>query len=243
MDATPWGILLVTAGSGVLSRTLALALRPAGHIVDGPTHDHPRPLRYRAKCWWIRPVSRQASGTSQRRWRRSGPRPGFAAEQISRKVAHLRLTRVVSPGTGNDVSFDPVTNTARGLRLFRDGWRICGSCLRAQPWRPRCRLSRRRGAAGAPDREVWGGMSVFGRLRPLLDTALDRAVVPGYTRIGYQLRRSSWAGDPPPGALRAARRWSPAPTGAWARPSPRAGRAGRDRPADRSRPQQWRTSS
>ncbi len=47
-----------------------------------------------------------------------------------------------------------------------------------------------------------GRMSVFGRLRPLLDTALDRTVVPGYTRIGYRLRQSGWAGDPPPGALR-----------------------------------------
>ncbi|KAA1251322.1 SDR family NAD(P)-dependent oxidoreductase [Mycobacterium simiae] len=45
-------------------------------------------------------------------------------------------------------------------------------------------------------------MSVFGGIRPLLDTALDRAVVPGYTRIGYQLRRPGWADDPPPGALR-----------------------------------------
>lgn len=118
-------------------------------------------------------------------------------------MAHLRLTRVVSPGTGNDVSFDPVTNTARGLRLFRDGWRICGvvptraAVAAEMPAEPPAGVP-----LAPPDREVWGGMSVFGRLRPLLDTALDRAVVPGYTRIGYQLRRSSWAGDPPPGALR-----------------------------------------
>ena len=36
----------------------------------------------------------------------------------------------------------------------------------------------------------------------LLDSALDRAVVPGYTRIGYWLRRRGWpADDPRPGAL------------------------------------------
>lgn len=45
-------------------------------------------------------------------------------------------------------------------------------------------------------------MSVFGGVRPLLDAALDRAVVPGYTRIGYRLRRSGWGDDPPRGALR-----------------------------------------
>jgi len=43
-------------------------------------------------------------------------------------------------------------------------------------------------------------------LRPpvtaLLDTALDSSVVPGYSRLGYLIRRGSWAqGDPAPGAL------------------------------------------
>lgn len=37
---------------------------------------------------------------------------------------------------------------------------------------------------------------------PALDSALDRAVVPGYTKLGYRLRRRSWpAGDPRAGAL------------------------------------------
>ena len=35
----------------------------------------------------------------------------------------------------------------------------------------------------------------------MLDTALDRAVIPGYTRVGYRLRQSSWANDPQPDAL------------------------------------------
>ncbi len=36
-----------------------------------------------------------------------------------------------------------------------------------------------------------------------LDTVLDRTVVPGYTKIGYRLRRRTWAADDPrPGALR-----------------------------------------
>jgi dehydrogenase/reductase SDR family protein 12 len=38
-------------------------------------------------------------------------------------------------------------------------------------------------------------------IRSLLDTALDRTVVPGYSRIGYRLRQSAWADDPRPGAL------------------------------------------
>jgi len=39
-------------------------------------------------------------------------------------------------------------------------------------------------------------------VNPLLDTALDRAVVPGYSRVGYLLRRPGWRdGDPAPGSM------------------------------------------
>jgi hypothetical protein len=39
--------------------------------------------------------------------------------------------------------------------------------------------------------------------RSLFDTVLDRAVVPGYSRVGYELRRRGWSRvDPPPDALR-----------------------------------------
>lgn len=39
-------------------------------------------------------------------------------------------------------------------------------------------------------------------LRQLLDTALDRAVVPGYTNVGYWVRRTGWeADDPRPGSM------------------------------------------
>lgn len=34
-------------------------------------------------------------------------------------------------------------------------------------------------------------------MNQLLDTALDRAVVPGYSRIGYLLRRRTWSADDP----------------------------------------------
>lgn len=35
----------------------------------------------------------------------------------------------------------------------------------------------------------------------VLDTVLDRAVVPGYSRIGYAVRSRFWPADPPPDAL------------------------------------------
>ena len=40
------------------------------------------------------------------------------------------------------------------------------------------------------------------RLRPFVDDALDRTVVPGYTTLGYRVRRAWWpVDDPRPGAL------------------------------------------
>ena len=35
----------------------------------------------------------------------------------------------------------------------------------------------------------------------ILDTVLDRAIVPGYTKIGYNLRSRFWPADPAPGSL------------------------------------------
>jgi NAD(P)-dependent dehydrogenase (short-subunit alcohol dehydrogenase family) len=46
-------------------------------------------------------------------------------------------------------------------------------------------------------------MDVRNGVRSLVDTALDRAVAPGYTRLGYRLRKLGWSdGDPAPDALR-----------------------------------------
>src|SRR5215472_15016948 len=45
-------------------------------------------------------------------------------------------------------------------------------------------------------------MTINGGLRALLDTALDRTIVGGYTRIGYQLRSWGWPDDPRPQALK-----------------------------------------
>lgn len=44
------------------------------------------------------------------------------------------------------------------------------------------------------------------KLRSLLDTALDRTVVPGYTKLGYWARRTGWdADDPRPGSMKGKR--------------------------------------
>jgi dehydrogenase/reductase SDR family member 12 len=45
-------------------------------------------------------------------------------------------------------------------------------------------------------------VGVLDGMRSLLDTALDRAVIPGYSSVGYRLRQSGWADDPAPDALR-----------------------------------------
>ncbi|MBM7771159.1 NAD(P)-dependent dehydrogenase (short-subunit alcohol dehydrogenase family) [Actinokineospora baliensis] len=41
----------------------------------------------------------------------------------------------------------------------------------------------------------------MGAATKILDTVLDRAVVPGYTKIGFAVRSKFWAADPAPGAL------------------------------------------
>ncbi len=45
-------------------------------------------------------------------------------------------------------------------------------------------------------------MSALDGVRSLFDTALDRAVVPGYSSVGYRLRQLGWTDDPDPGALK-----------------------------------------
>src|SRR5262249_35006592 len=44
-------------------------------------------------------------------------------------------------------------------------------------------------------------MTLQSGIGSLLDTALDRTIVGGYSRVGYQLRRALWSDDPRPGAL------------------------------------------
>ena len=61
----------------------------------------------------------------------------------------------------------------------------------------------RGGCARRPSLNVFDqGEAVMSQLSSLVDTALDRTVVGGYTKLGYALRRRSWpADDPSPGSM------------------------------------------
>ena len=50
-----------------------------------------------------------------------------------------------------------------------------------------------------------------------LDTALDRSVVLGYTRVGSAVRRRFWAADPPAGRSGQSQGLVPVTTGPWTR--------------------------
>lgn len=122
-SGTPWDILLVSAGSGIVGRTLAL--RPvtswAGHNMSTLM-----PLRYGGKYWWLRAriVSEITGfGVSLDAVRERIEHGGLEVvldQACGRsdfgRLARLTLTRVLPQG--EDVSFDPVVNTAPGLKLF-----------------------------------------------------------------------------------------------------------------------------
>lgn len=120
----PWDILVVSSGSGVLSR--ALALRPALSW-GGQTLTTLMPLHYRGANWWLRGrIESQIGG------------PGLSLDTVRRRLerdtinvsldqacgradftplGRLTLTRVVDTERTSDVSFDPVLNTAPGVSL------------------------------------------------------------------------------------------------------------------------------
>ncbi len=121
----PWDILLVSSGSGVLSR--ALALRPATSW-NGQTLTTLMPLHYQGNNWWLRArTSREIAG------------PGLSLDAVRSKLergnievtldqacgrgdftpmARITLTTALDPERDHDVSFDPVLNTAPGLSLY-----------------------------------------------------------------------------------------------------------------------------
>ena len=125
--ASPWDILLVSAGSGVLTR--AVALRPVTGWA-GQSMTSLMPLRYRGGTWWLR--ARIVSDVGG---------PGLSLDAIRRSVEHGGIDLALDQARGtnefqplarlslsglvdaevNDVSFDPVLNTAPGLGLY-PGW-------------------------------------------------------------------------------------------------------------------------
>ncbi|OBH28570.1 phosphodiesterase [Mycobacterium sp. E342] len=120
----PWDILVVSSGSGVLSR--ALALRPAISW-SGQTLTTLMPLHYGGANWWLRArIEGRIDG------------PGLSLGSVRRRLQHdtidvsldqacgrgvftplgrLTLTRVVDPERASEVSFDPVVNAAPGVSL------------------------------------------------------------------------------------------------------------------------------
>ncbi len=124
----PWDILLVSAGSGVLAR--AVALRPATSW-NGQTLTTLMPLDYRGRKWWLRARTmndvdgfglsldsvqkRLGQGTIEIALDQARGTGDFAP------LGRLTLTGAIDAERGQDVSFDPVINTAPGLHLS-PGW-------------------------------------------------------------------------------------------------------------------------
>ncbi len=124
----PWDILLVSSGSGVLSR--AVALRPATSW-NGQTLTTLMPLHYQDNNWWLRArTSSEIGGTGLSL---DSVRTKLERSNIEVKLdqacgrgnftplAHITLTTAIDPQRDHDVSFDPVLNTAPGLSL-RPRW-------------------------------------------------------------------------------------------------------------------------
>lgn len=119
----PWDILLVSSGSGVLSR--ALALRPATSW-NGQTLTTLMPLHYQDNNWWLRArtSSEIGGGLSLDSVRAKLERSNIevALDQACGRgdftpLARMTLTTAIDPERDHDVSFDPVLNTAPGLSL------------------------------------------------------------------------------------------------------------------------------
>ncbi len=127
-DGAAWDILLASAGSSVLGR--AIGLRPVGSWT-GNTLTSLMALRYRDVNWWLRArVLTEVDGLgvsldSIRRRVEDGE-VDVALDQARGRsefgpVARLTLRRLVDAGEGEDVSFDPILNTAPGVQLY-PGW-------------------------------------------------------------------------------------------------------------------------
>jgi hypothetical protein len=126
--ATPWDVLLASAGSGLLTRVV---LQPVTSW-SGASFSSVMPLGYEGGVWWLR--ARMASGMdgaglsldtiTDRLGRGSVP---FDVEQVNgtggfRPLARLSLDEVIptdDPASG--VSFDPTLHCPPGVKLL-PGW-------------------------------------------------------------------------------------------------------------------------
>ena len=122
-EATPWDILLASAASNIVGRTLGL--RPVISWT-GQTMTTLMPLHYRGRNWWLRArmvTEINGLGVSLEDVRELIGRRGveFILDQACgtggfEQLGRLVLTSVVE-GPAADVSFDPVINTAPGVKL------------------------------------------------------------------------------------------------------------------------------
>ncbi|MGB6209136.1 phosphodiesterase [Mycobacterium sp.] len=123
--STGWDILLASAGSGVLGRTIGL--RPVtswtGHTMTSLV-----PLHYREINWWLRAriaTKIDGPGVSLASVRDQLDRGEIEIELDQARgtsyfcpLARATLTGVFTPQLGDDVSFDPVRHTAQGVELY-----------------------------------------------------------------------------------------------------------------------------
>lgn len=131
--ATPWDVLLVSAGFGSnASVPNRVALRAVTSWAEAH-YSSLLPLRYRDELWWIRarglpsvgglglslPAARQRIVNSGLEFHVEQARGGANFEPL----ATLKLTEVVplAQQDRNDVSFDPVRHSARGVQV-RPEW-------------------------------------------------------------------------------------------------------------------------
>jgi hypothetical protein len=120
--ATPWDVLTVSAGSGLLTR---FALRPTLSWA-GTTLTTLMPLRHDDGWWWVKAQLMTELGGGLRldavRSAIDGGGVKFAIAQAHgtgpfEPLAHLTLTAAIPTDEEHDVSFDPARNTAPGVEL------------------------------------------------------------------------------------------------------------------------------
>ncbi|MFZ0833561.1 MAG: phosphodiesterase [Mycobacterium sp.] len=120
--ATPWDILMASAGSGLVTR---FALRPVASW--HASLSSLMPLRYDGKYWWVRAKMTSelnAEGLALDDIADQIDRGGveFELDQAAgtedfRPLARVRFDEVVPAGPSNEVAFDPTLHTAPGVKL------------------------------------------------------------------------------------------------------------------------------
>jgi hypothetical protein len=133
--ATPWDVLLISAGLGSAKVTVnRLLLRPVVSWAEA-VYSSLMPLRHHGELWWVRArlvTAPEGGGLSLTtiRDRISDGGLAFEVEQACGTgefipLARLELTRAVagepvSDGEGRDIAFDPVRHTAPDVTLWPD---------------------------------------------------------------------------------------------------------------------------